>query len=121
MTAYATTVEYLDRGAGTADLDALLVAAATSMEFKNDGNIVVVVSNASAGSVTATLKSQPDPYGRGGPSDADNDEVYTIAAGKIAFIPLMHPGMWNLSGVAQITLSSATSVTVGFIRLTKAR
>lgn len=121
MTAYATTAEYLDRGAGIQDLEASLVAAATSMEFKNDGNIVVVINNGSVGSVTATLKSQPDPYGRGGASDTDNDEVYTIAAGKLAFIPLMNPAMFNLSGVAQITLSAAASVTVGFFRLTKAR
>lgn len=121
MTAIAVTAEYLDRGAGVADLEGALVAASTSMEFRNDGNIVAVVKNGSAGSVTCTLVSQPDPYGRGGPSDSDNDEVYTIAAGDLAFIPLMNPAMFNLSGVAQITLSSATSVTIGLFRLTKAR
>ena len=117
MTAYATTLSFLDRGIGRSDPVADLVAAAASMEVRNNGNIVCFISNGSMASVTATVKAVPDPFGRGG--STVGDQALTVAAGKIGFIPFMHPALFNNGALTTITLSSATTVTVGFFELLK--
>jgi hypothetical protein len=115
MTDVAITAEFLDRGVGNADLEALLVAAAsTSLVFPNDGNVFVVIKNASVGSVTATLEGVKDPYG------ALQDEALTILASKIAIIPFANRARFNAQGRATLTLSASASVSVGFFRMTKA-
>lgn len=118
MTAYATTLSFLDRGIGRADLMADLVAAASAMEFKNNGNIVCIINNGNGSSCTATVKAVADPFGRGG--STVGDQVLTIATTKVGFIPLMHPALFNNGGLTQITLSVTSTVTVGFLELLKA-
>lgn len=119
MTAYAVTRSFLDRGIGRTDIVADMVAAAVAMEFKNNGNIIVMINNGSGGSVTATLKAVADPYGRGG--STVGDEVIIIPTLKIGFFPFSNPAMFNNGGATQVTLSSATTVTVGFFELLKVR
>lgn len=128
MTAYAITLEAPDRGGqglvtSLQDLDSFMVAADTSMEIPNDGDVIAVLKSTNAGAVTATVKAVPDPYGRGG--GGVGDVVYTIPIGsttpQFALIPQMNPAMFNNVGVAQITLSTASGVTVAFIRLKKVR
>ena len=112
-----------DNGRGVADLDgALAQAADTTNSFANDGNTVLVLSNGTAGSITATVKSAPDAYGRGGTADTNNDEVLTIAAGKVAIFPFLNPGAWNSSGQVTFTLSGVgAGMKIGIYRIVKLR
>lgn len=128
MTAYNITLEAPDRGGqGLAtsfqDLDSFMVAADVSMEFPNDGDVITILKSSAVGIITATLKAVPDPYGRGGAGV--NDVVLSIPIGgttvQFAMFPQANPAMFNNVGVAQITLSSATNVSVAFIRLKKVR
>src|SRR3954462_7301292 len=128
MTAYSITKEFPDRGGnGQAtdlqDLDNFMVAAAASMEFPNDGDVIVLLRSTAVGTVTATLVAQPDPYGRGGATVGD--VILTIPIGsttpQMAMFPQINPAMFNNLGIAQITLNSATNVTVAFVRLKKVR
>lgn len=120
MTVQNISQEFYDLGKGIADLDAACTAAAgTAIEFFNDGNVLVAISNGSAGAITATLKSAPDPYGRGGPSDTDNDEVLSVPAAKLGLFMFANPGGFNSGGLCSLTLSAAASVKVGLFRITK--
>lgn len=112
----------LDIGRGVLDLDAALTQATfADLVFYNDGNVVLFISNASAGVRTVTVKSQQDPFSRGGAADTQNDEVIAITAGKIGFIPFMNPAMFNLGGMVTVTLDAVATTKVGIYRLTKAR
>lgn len=120
MTVQNITAEYYDLGKGIADLDAACVAASgTAIEFYNDGNVLVVISNGSAGAITATIKSAPDPYGRGGPSDNDNDEAISVPAAKVGLFVFANPGGFNSGGLCSLVLSASASVKVGLFRVTK--
>jgi hypothetical protein len=112
--------DLLDRGVGIADLIAgPTVATDTDLEFRNDGNMVLAVSNQDAAGITATLVATPDPYGRGGSSV--NDEVISIAAGAVGLFPFMALAMFQTGGSTStsVTLSATANVTLTLIRLTK--
>jgi len=113
----STTVLKND-GVGVADLDtAIATAAAATMEFNNDGNLLLFVKNGSASPVTLTVKAnQGDADGRGGTA---NDKAMTVAAGDIAVVPFLNPRAFNNSGQAQVTLSDVTTVTYVLYRLEK--
>ena len=120
MTVQNITAEKYDQAIGIPDIDAFCVAATvTNIEFRNDGNVLIFVSNGSAGAITATVKSVPDTYGRGGPSDNDNDEVISVPAGKVGMFPFASIGMFNAGGLCSLTLSAFASVKVGLLRQTK--
>ena len=109
-----------DNGARILDLDGALAAAAdTSNDFFNNGDVVLVVSNGGASAVTATIKGQPDPYGRGGATVGD--VAMAVAAGKIGISGLLNPAMFNSGGKTTFTLSATASVKIGVIRLRKLR
>jgi len=112
----------LDLGVGILDIDASL-AAATGLElqFFNDGNTIMFISNGSASPVTATLVSAPDTFGRGGTGDTQNDEAIIIPAGKMGMFPFMAPSAFNKGGLVNVTLSSFATIKVGIYRLVKAR
>jgi hypothetical protein len=109
-------VAYLDdNGKGIADLAALLVEATEAAnDFANTNNDLLVVDNTSSASVTLTIKAEEDPYGRGSPA---NDQVITIAAGKIAFVPFLNIRAWG--GTTRFVLSAFADVNVGVIRMLK--
>ena len=118
----ANIVDRTDAGVGIADI-ATAATALTDVDndFRNDGNIIALIVNADAGARTVTLKSQPDPYGRGGATDTDNDEVITVPAGETGIIPMMNMAMFNSTGVARITVDATTSTSLLLIRIKKFR
>jgi hypothetical protein len=64
MATLAVTKELLDRGRIEYDIEnTIAVAASTQMDFRNDGNLILLVFSGTTGT-TLTLKGQPDPYGR---------------------------------------------------------
>lgn len=81
-----------------------LTAAAANMSFINDGNTILVVTT---GAVTPTLTIT---------STGTNPGVSTISgalvANKTSIYGPFQPLWWNFGGSVQVTLSSATSVTV---------
>jgi len=114
--------DLLDRGVGIADLVTGPTAASdTALEFRNDGNMILAISNADAAGITATLTATPDPYGRGG--STVNDEVISIGAGDVGLFPFMALAMFQTGGstTTSITLSAIANVTLTLIKLTKAR
>ena len=118
----ANIVDRLDRGIGITDLSTQGTALTElTNTYRNDGNILAFVINASAGAVVATLKSQPDSFGRGGAADTDNDETITIAAGETGFFPFHSGAMFNASGVCTLETDAFTSVSVLLVRVRKAR
>lgn len=120
MATYNPIASLGDIGKGVADIDAALTTAtALTNDFYNDGNVVLFVSNGSATAVTLTIKSQPDPYGRGG--SGVGDETLSIPAGKMAVVPFMNPAMFNAAGLTTFTLSAFASVKVGIYRFIKNR
>lgn len=120
MTVYSPIANLGDKAEGVVDIDAALTTATElNNSFQNDGNLVLMVSNGSAGAITATIKGTPDPYGRGGAGVGD--EAISIPAGKIGFFPFANPAMFNSGGSVNFTLSAFASVKVGLYRLTKTR
>lgn len=90
----------------------------TELEIRNTGDLIGFVANGSASPLSVTVESQPDPFGRGGAGDDDNDEPLVVAAGDIGFIPYLRPEAFNDgSGKAHITLDATTDITVGFARV----
>lgn len=115
-----TPLQLDDKGQTYTDLVAQLVAAVDlSNDFYNDGNCVIVVSNASAGVRVLTVKSQPDPFGRGGV--AADDIVTNIPAGKVGFTSFLNPASFNSGGKATFTLDATATTTIGVLRLRKLR
>lgn len=112
-----------DNGRGVSDIQAALAQAADlTNDFFNAGDAILVVDNQTVGSITVTLKSQPDDMGRGGTADTNNDEVLTIPTLKTGFFPFLNPRGWNGGGKAQFTLSSvAAGVKIGVWRMQKLR
>ena len=108
----------LNRGEGVADVQAALAAATdTDIVFDNGGDAILYIHNGDVSSKTATLKAEPDPFGRGG--GGTNDVALTIPAGETAFYPFMAPAMFNSGGQVTVELSATTSVSVGVYLLTK--
>lgn len=121
----AAAYDFLDQGLGIADIDAAAVAPTqTDLVFLNSGNEVLFVS-AGATAVTATVKAQPDPYGRGasnaGGGGDDNDVLVSVPSGKVAMITFMNPAMFNVGGAVSVVLSNTTTVKVLLARLRKNR
>lgn len=112
------THELKNGGTGLVDVDAACAtAASTAMEFANDGNLVLFVKNGGGAGITLTVKANAgDRDGRGGTA---NDVAYTVPAGKIGFVPFLAPVLFNNAGLAQVTLSSVSSVTYALARLDK--
>lgn len=114
--------DLLDRGVGIDDLVTGATAATdVDLEFRNDGDMVLAISNGSGAPMTATLNATPDPYGRGG--SGVNDETINIPTGGVGFFPFMAIAMFQTGGSTStsVTLSTTTSVTLTLIRITKAR
>lgn len=88
--------------------------SANGMLFSNDGETLLVVRNASASSITVTVVSVADLYGRTGDISA------TVAAGAFWISGPLEPSIWNQTssdlGKTYVNFSSATSVTVGAIK-----
>lgn len=118
----ANIVDRTDAGIALNDLETAATALTdVDNDFRNDGNIIAIVFNGDASPHTATLKSQPDPFGRGGATDTDNDEAVTIAAGDFALFPFMNMAMFNSTGVARITVDAITSMKLLLVRIKKFR
>jgi hypothetical protein len=77
--------------------------------FANNGKMSFRIKNASGVSITATVQSVPDPYGRSG------DLTVVVAAGAEAEVGHLDPALFNQRtgnvGFVQITYSAVTSVT----------
>ena len=85
-------------GDGVNDVDgAGTVITDVDCEWVGEPNIIALIVNGSVGVITATLKSQVDSNGRGGPTDTDNDKPLVIAAGDFAFIPFTQADGYNNS------------------------
>lgn len=111
-----------DNGLGVADIGALAVAAAdASNDFANDGDTFLIVVNDSAGTVTATAKSQPDPFGRGGAADTQCDEAIAVPTLKMGMLPFLTPAAWNAGGKVTFTLSATADVRLALVRMKKLR
>lgn len=110
-----------DFGEKIVDLDGALAAAVdTTNDFFNTGSEMIVVSNASAGNRVVTVKSQPDPFGRGG--SGVGDLVITIPAGKMGISGFLNPASYNGgSGKCQFTLDAIATTKIGVLRLRKIR
>ena len=118
MTALSVTREYKSDGSWLADLEADLAAApGTVIDIQNSGDLLLVIKNGSGGSMTATLAAVADAEGRGG--STVGDVVATIGNGNIAFFEPAKQSMFNTAGVMQVTLSTASSVSVALYRLRK--
>lgn len=118
----ANIVDRLDRGIGLTDLTTQGTALTeVTNSYRNDGNIVAFVINGSGAPITATLKSQPDSFGRGGAGDTDNDETLTVAAGDLGMFPFHSGAMFNATGVCTLDVSAFASVSVLLVRIRKAR
>lgn len=109
-----------DYGERILDLDGALAAAVdTTNDFFNSGNEQIVVSNASAGVRTLTVKAQPDPFGRGGATIGDL--VAAIPAGKIGVTSFLNPAMYNAGGKCTFTLDAVATTKHGILRFAKNR
>lgn len=113
----STIVEKKNRGIGIADIATAATAATeVEQEYRNDGRITAYVYNGDAAPITATLKSQKDSNGRGGPGDEDNDEAITVPAGGIGIFPWHKPDGFNSGGKSKIVLSAFANVEVLLVR-----
>ena len=82
--------------------------------FANDGRTVAIIKNGSAGPITATFASVPDPYGR------ISDVVATVpAAGEYVVGPfpetLFNQGAGVNTNSVTVAFSSATTVTMALV------
>jgi len=82
--------------------------------FANNGKMSFRVKNASGVTVTVTVVSVADPYGRTG------DLVVTVLAGAEAEVGHLDPALWNQRsgdvGYVHVTYSAVTSVTVAVVQ-----
>lgn len=90
--------------------------SANNMMFLNDGQVFLYVKNASGASITVTLVSVPDPFGRLG------DIITTVPAGADRIIPCVSPNLFNQTvngdaGNVYVNFSASASVTVGAFKL----
>src|SRR5579859_4844793 len=80
----------------------------------NDGKVAILVKNPTGGSITVTISSVPDAYGRTG------DIVQAIAAGAEFAFGLLDPSLFNQRSVdvGEVHVSfSATGCTMAAIQL----
>jgi hypothetical protein len=102
LTAQIQTLDGLD--------PTLAAASAGGDEFANNGREYLDVNNASAGAVTVTCNATRDCN-----QGFDHDAVVSVPAGgrrRIGPFPIS-----RFQGTVAITYSSATSVTVGVVRV----
>ena len=91
-------------------------AAATNTgdEFVPEGRTFIHIKNGGASSITATLKA----YGSGPGGNPVNDRTVTVPAGDERLAgPIDPAGFQGPDGLAQLTYSSATSVTVAVLKI----
>lgn len=121
----APAFDLLDQAVGIASIDAsAAVPTSTDLNFLNSGSEVLLISAGATG-LSATVKAQPDPYGRGGGNAGgggdDNDVTTVIPSGGIALIPFANPAMFNAGGVVSVVLTNITTCKVLLIRMRKNR
>jgi precorrin-6B methylase 1 len=96
-----------------------VAASATGDTCPNDGNVLLLVKNASAGSETVTVtpaKTSAQVAGFG--TMAKNAVAVAVAAGDSALIGPFTPGMFNdANGNLDITYSGVTSLSIAAIRI----
>lgn len=81
--------------------------------FVNDGNIVIIVENGSAGDITVTATSTGTVQGL-----AIADPAIVVTAGEERMIGPFDPAIFNnSSGQVALTYSGVTSLTVQVIRV----
>ncbi|CRF28840.1 Uncharacterised protein [Mycobacterium tuberculosis] len=89
--------------------------ATNGMLFPNNGQTVLVVKNASAGSINVTVKAVADEAGR------SVDLVQAVAAGADAIIGPLRPAWWNQRSAdldkVYVDFSAAASVSVAALKL----
>lgn len=77
--------------------------------FANNGKMKFRIKNGGGSSITATVVSVADPYGRTG------DLVISVAAGAEVEVGTLDPALWNQRtgdiGYVHVSYSSVTSVT----------
>ena len=98
----------------TSGLDVSYVAAnADGNFFENNGNTVLLVKNASGGSITVTTDSQVNSN-----QGYDNDEDATIANGETGCIGRFSKNRFNDSdGNVNVSYSGVGSVTVAVVNM----
>jgi len=88
--------------------------AAGDMFLNPNGKISLRIKNGSGSTMTATVQSVPDSYGRSG------DLVIAILAGTEVEVGHLDPALFNQRtgniGYVQVTYSLATSVTVAAVQ-----
>lgn len=81
--------------------------------FPNDGNIMIIVENGSAGDLTVTATTSQTVQGL-----AVADSAIVVTAGEERAIGLFDPALFNnSSGQVALTYSGVTSLTVQVIRV----
>lgn len=104
-----TVVQAVQTGAALA----LASAAGGGDEFVNTGKEALIVNNGSGAPVDVTLTTPQTVNGL-----AVADRAVTVAAGAQSVIGPFPKGLYNdANGKVQIAYSSATSVTVGVLRI----
>lgn len=105
-------------GQSVVDIDASLAAAVSPFEFRNDGSVILFVSNGAGTTTTLTVSAQPDAIGR---DAAGNDLTVAIPTTKMGFVPFLNPTGWNSGGQVFCSLSQTASVKIGVYRLLRVR
>jgi hypothetical protein len=105
------TVQTCNASAGLAPT--LIPAGASGDTFANTGNEVLMVKNGGATEITVTIVSAVKCN-----QGFSHDLAVTVSAGAEKLIGSFNPARFNTSdGIASITYSASTSVTVGVIRV----
>jgi hypothetical protein len=95
------------------NIEFALVAGAASQTIAvgKDERMAIVVTNGSAAPITATIKKGT------GICSVDGDLPVTVAAGESQLIGPLESARFADAGIITMTLSDATSVTIGVIQL----
>lgn len=117
MAVVAITQTFANEGKGLETQTLTAFPADLSVQFPNDGNVVMLLKNGATPCVV-TLKAVADPYGRGG-SAGSGDVVFNLAASDQAFIPFMDPAMFNAGSYATVQADVVTTLSYALYRLIK--
>lgn len=94
-----------------------LVAAAASQTFLCGANVFLVIKNADAAPHNCVI-NDPNTPAPAGATAFDPDDTITVAAGTTVVAgPFLRQRFGDASGIAAITWSATTSMTVGVVRL----
>lgn len=101
---------------GSVQLTGVAGDATNDHQMDNDGNTLLMIENTDAASITATIVSVDDPYGR------SEDIALTVAQNELYAAGPFIPSIWNQPGrVMFIDLSAAVTVTLWAIRFNPRR